>query len=135
MSSSLATKSYNTWLCIPTLFACLLVSTGCGDDGKYKVTGSVNFKGDPVPSGEIRFTPDKGNKGPMVLARIKDGKYETPQDKGLVGGHYQLRVSGYGAAGNSKDPTAPDFGKPLFEPHREDVEFPKEDHEFNINID
>lgn len=116
-------------------FVLCILLVGCGDDGKYTVSGSVNYKGEPVPSGEIRFTPDKGNKGPMVLARIKDGRYETPKDKGLVGGHYQLRVSGYGAAGNSKDPTAPDFGKPLFDPHRKDFEFPKEDYEFNIEID
>lgn len=117
------------------LIALLSLSMGCADDGKFEVSGTVSFKGKPVPAGEIRFTPDKGNKGPIVLARIKAGKYETPKDKGLVGGHYQLRISGYGAAGNSKDPTASDFGRPLFSTYREDVEFPKEDFEHNIEID
>lgn len=114
-----------------------LFSIGCSDDGKYAVTGAVTFKGKPVPSGEIRFSPDtsKGNNGPAVLAVIKAGRYETPRDKGLVGGPYQLRVTGYGAAGNSKDPTAPDFGRPLFPVHRVFVEFPKEDYEYDIAVE
>jgi hypothetical protein len=53
----------------------------------------------------------------------------------VVGGPYQLRVSGYGAAGNSKDPTAPDFGRPLFPTHRQSVDLPKEDYEYDITID
>lgn len=121
------------------LFMCalttLVMSVGCGDDGKYTVSGSVTFQGKPVPAGEIRFTPDRGNKGPVVLARIKEGAYETPRDKGLVGGYYQLRVTGYGAAGNAKDPSAPDFGKQLFPTYREDVAFPAEDYQFDIRID
>ena len=127
--------------CINGKFFLILViglsaCVGCGDDGKYKVSGSVTYDGNPIPTGEIRFTPNIRNQGPPVLAFIKEGKYETPKDKGLVGGSYQLRVSGFAAAGNSKDPSAPDFGKELFKkPYREDVEFPKEDHEHNINIE
>ena len=119
------------------ILAAALFSIGCGDDGKYAVSGTVTFKGEPVPAGEIRFTPDtsKGHKGPVVLARIKDGRYETPRDKGVLGGPYQLRVSGHGAAGNSKDPTAPDFGRPLFPIHRRSVELPEADYEFDIAIE
>jgi len=113
----------------------LMSCVGCGDDGKYKVSGSVTFNGNPIPKGEIRFTPNKGNKGPPVLVFIKEGKYETPKDKGLVGGSYQLRVSGFEAAVESKDPSAPDAGKQLFKIYREDVEFPKEDFEHNIAIE
>ncbi len=113
----------------------MLLCTGCGGDGKHTVSGSVTYQGNPVPAGEIRFTPNKGNKGPIVLVKIKDGRFETPKDKGIVGGAYQLRVTGYGSAGNSKDPTAPDFGRQLFPIYREDLEFPREDHEHNIEID
>lgn len=119
------------------ILATTLFGIGCRDDGKYAVSGIVTFKGEPVPAGEIRFTPDmsKGHNGPVVLAKIKEGRYETPRDKGVVGGPYQLRVSGYGASGNSKDPSAPDFGRPLFPTHRQSVELPKEDHEHNIVIE
>lgn len=116
----------------------LLCSIGCsGDDGKHTISGTVTFKGEPVPAGEVRFTPDmsKGNNGPVVLARIKEGRYETPSDKGVVGGPYQLRVSGFGSAPNSKDPTASDFGRPMFPVHRQDVDLPREDHEFDIVIE
>lgn len=108
---------------------------GCGDSGLYRVSGTVTYKGQPVPSGEIRFTPHQGNTGPMILAKIRDGSYETPKDKGVVGGPYQLQVKGYAKAGNSNDPTAPDFGTSLFGVYRENVEFPKDDYEHDIVVD
>ena len=65
------------------LSAAALLSVGCADDGKYTGSGAVTVKGRPVPAGEIRFTPDtaKGNDGPLVLARIKDGRYEQYYEK------------------------------------------------------
>lgn len=115
----------------------VLLCVGCGDDGVYRVSGKATFKGKPIPSGEIRFTPDgsKGNRGPAVLAKIKEGHYETPKDKGVVGGAYQIFISGYAAAGNAKDPTAPDFGRQLFPDEVHEVDFPKEDYEFDITIE
>lgn len=58
---------------------------GCGGDGTHRVSGTVTFKGQPVPVGKIYFTPDgsKGNSGPSGYADIKDGKYDT----GAAGGH------------------------------------------------
>ena len=120
---------------ITFMFTFCLLATGCGDDGKFTVSGTVTFEGEPVPAGEIRFTPDKGNKGPIILTQIKDGKYSTPDNKGIVGGAYQLRVSGFGNAVQSKDESAPDFGNSLFSIYREDVEFPLQDTEHNIDIE
>ena len=119
------------------LLAVALAVVGCADDGTYTISGTVTYKGAPVPAGEIRFTPDtsKGNKGPPVLAVIKEGQYETPRAKGIMGGAYQLRVSGYGAAPNSKDPTAPDFGRPLFPIHRRSVDLAHEDQQYDIVVE
>jgi hypothetical protein len=57
------------------LLACCV---GCGSDG-YRVSGKVNFKGQPVPAGKIYFLSDgsKGNKGPDGFADIKNGVYDT----------------------------------------------------------
>ncbi len=118
------------------MFALTLL-LGCSDDGRFLLSGSATFQGEPIPSGEVRLTPDvdKGNRGPAVLAKIKDGRYQTPEDKGVVGGAYVLRVTGYGQAVNSRDPTAPDFGRRLFPAQRLYVELPKEDYEYDIVIE
>ncbi|MDY3561226.1 hypothetical protein R5W23_002488 [Gemmata sp. JC673] len=64
--------------------ACAL-AVGCGGDGTHRVSGTVTFKGQPVPVGKIYFTPDatKGGSGPSGYADIKDGKYDTAS----AGGH------------------------------------------------
>jgi hypothetical protein len=67
----------SVWL---VLFSVLSVyCVGCGSDEGYRVSGKINFKGQPVPAGKIYFTPDgtKGNKGPTGFADIKDGLYDT----------------------------------------------------------
>ena len=82
------------------LFA-ILVAAGCGDDGpsRYRVSGTVQFNGLPVPGGEIIFSPDasQGNSGPGSFAMIKQGKYETFRDKGAVAGPHRITISGYNA--------------------------------------
>jgi len=111
--------------------------TGCGDDGRYQISGAATFQGNPIATGEVRLTPDTstGNRGPAVLAMIREGRYQTPADKGVLGGHYVLRVTGYGAAPVSNDPTAPDFGRPLFRVQQLFVELPQEDFEYDIKIE
>ena len=64
----------------PVLLVVLLL--GCsGEDGpqRYRVSGTVTFKGAPVPIGVIQFPPDatQGNSGPPAFADIKDGKYDV----------------------------------------------------------
>lgn len=111
---------------------------GCSADPYSKVSGTVTFKGEPVPKGEIRFTPDstQGNKGPSVTAIIRDGKYETPSEKGIVGGKYQLRIMGYGVAKATNDPTASEFGDSLFRTQHQSAEFPKgEDVEHDVVVE
>src|SRR3954454_7793930 len=72
---------------------------GCGDDGpkRYKVSGSVTFDGQPIPYGDIVFTPDgsKKNSGPQGFAKIRDGRSETDADKGIGGGPTVLHVTAF----------------------------------------
>jgi hypothetical protein len=49
----------------------LLWTAGCG--GKGTITGTVTYKGTPIPAGTILFVPSNG--GPSVNAPINDGKY------------------------------------------------------------
>jgi hypothetical protein len=55
-------------LVLPVL---LLLSVGCGSNGT--ITGTVSYKGTPIPEGSIMFHPDNG--APSVSTPIIDGKY------------------------------------------------------------
>lgn len=86
------------------LLACAAVA-GCGDDGpkRYRVSGDVTIDGQPVPFGEVIFTPDaaKMHSGPQGIAPIKDGKYDTalPGGMGAGGGPTVVRVNGMSGPG------------------------------------
>jgi hypothetical protein len=109
----------------------LLVSA-CGGPGAglHRVEGRVTLQGQPVPTGLIRFEPDAaaGNTGPGVVAEIKEGRYVTPDGKGVVGGRYRVVLSGYDGVPfdrpeeGFRDP----LGKPLFVDRVEEVEFPRQ---------
>jgi len=111
----------------------LLVLAGCGSGvSRYDLQGSVTYQGKPVPAGEVTFSPDtsKGNSGPGAFARIKDGKYQTEDDMGIVGGPHVVRILGLDgkAVGEST------YGLPLFPEYTTHVDFPKEDstHDFTV---
>jgi len=117
--------------------ACLAFLVGCGDNnGLHRVSGSALFKGEPIPVGEVRFSPDssQGNSGPGVIALIVDGQYQTPPGRGMVGGPYKIEVSGFGEAPESDDPTAPDYGPQLFPDEIIFVDLPTEDFEYDIDV-
>jgi hypothetical protein len=54
----------------------LMVLAGCQESGprRYAVSGTVRFEGQPVATGEIRFSPASG-AGRPDSALIADGKY------------------------------------------------------------
>lgn len=53
----------------------MVLAGGCAS--KATITGTVTYKGEPIPSGSITFTPESG--APLVNAPIRDGKY-TAED-------------------------------------------------------
>jgi hypothetical protein len=86
--------------------AVLLLATaiiGCSDDGpkRARLSGEVKYDGQPIPYGEVLFTPDAAHKnsGPQGFASIRDGKYETGSDKGIAGGPTIIRVTGFTGPG------------------------------------
>ena len=102
-------------------------SAGCsGQAGpaRYEVSGTVMFAGKPVPTGEISFEPDgaQHNAGPGSMTQIKDGKYRTDPNKGVVGGPYIVRIQGFDGVpvGDSA------MGKPIFPPYSKIVDLPKQ---------
>jgi len=115
---------------------------GCGSErasDTYHVSGSVNFDGEPIPAGQIRFVPDgsQGNSGPAGYAQIKDGKYDTSAEggKGHPGGALIVHIDGY-------DPNAEtieaeggeEISEPLFPTYQTTVELPKEESSKDFNV-
>jgi hypothetical protein len=82
-------------------FAAMAVILGCGDDSglatRYKVTGTVKHKGQPVPKGTVVFEPV--NPGPpqgrVAQGTIENGSYSlttaTPND-GALPGEYKVII-------------------------------------------
>jgi hypothetical protein len=77
----------------------LVLVLGCGDDSglatRYKVSGTVTYKGQPVEKGLINFVPTSGD-GRAASGNIKNGSYylTTATDgDGALPGSYKVTVS------------------------------------------
>lgn len=82
------------------LLAAAVALAGCGGAAgpeRHKLTGTVKYNGQDVPHGQILFSPDasRQNSGPGSVAIIRDGKYETYEGKGTVGGPHRVSITGY----------------------------------------
>ena len=69
-------------LLFPGAFAAALCFSGCsGEKPTTQLSGTVTFKGKPVPAGYINFMPDSTKKvyGEVRMVRIKDGAYATKE--------------------------------------------------------
>lgn len=87
----------------------LVAATGCGGGGDVKVAGDVSFKGEPVPKGEIIFSPSDG--GQSVAAAIENGRYEMQ----VPLGQHQVRITGYRDVPGKFDRSNPGQETPIVE--------------------
>jgi hypothetical protein len=118
--------------------ALMISFLGCGRDplGRHAVSGTVTFRGQPVPIGFVRLIPntDKGNKGPGGGAAIKNGEFHAPANKGVVGGPYLIEIVGMdGVPSQEEGESLPD-GKSLFPTIQVEYEFPNEDSTWNYDV-
>jgi len=121
---------------IPYCLALSLVVTfgllGCSSGEKrYRVSGSVTFKGKPVPEGYIVFEPDssKGNQGGPGRAKILDGKYDTSEGEnvGVLGGPHLIIIQGFDKMITGLSGQEVTLPKSLFTDYRVSVDLPKKD--------
>lgn len=119
------------------LFLLTLPLCGCG--GKepanvVHVSGTVNYRGKPIPVGMIVFEPDpaKGNSGPQGHADIKDGKFDTRlSKKGAAVGAQIVRITG----GDGVNPEAfTPFGNLLFDEYVVRMELSKEQPPLQLDV-
>lgn len=110
------------------LLAAVLVTAGCGGPSgplRYRVSGSVQYKGEPVPVGTIVFEPDssKGNSGPACYAQITNGRYVSESGQGAVGGPHVVRIAGADGVPANEMPQ----GQTLFPEYQTTIDLPKAD--------
>jgi hypothetical protein len=107
------------------LFAALLL--GCGSEKIHDLSGTITFKGKPVPAGHIVFEPDTsaGNSGAAGFATIKGGQYDTRifEGRGTVGGPHHVRILGLDGVPRGELLN----GMPVFPEYSTTADLPKED--------
>jgi hypothetical protein len=90
------------WLPIPLTALSMIVLAGCGQNSEtlIPVTGKVLYRGVPLNTGTIVFTPDtqRGGRGSAATAEIqKDGSYRlrTEQGEGAPAGWHRVTVQAF----------------------------------------
>lgn len=121
-------------LSLTAAFLAAVALAGCGESEKlYDVSGTVTFEGKPIPKGLIFFDPEKGTPGTQGFANIENGKYDTANPgagKGIRGGTYAVRVSGFDGVQAPESP----FGKFLFPEHEFKKDFPAQKQTFDYDV-
>lgn len=78
----------------------MVLTVGCSGGGipTGNMSGTVTFRGEPVPYGTIEFHPasEEENPGPTVSTEIRDGVFDTSSSgAGVVKGPLELRITAY----------------------------------------
>ncbi len=61
--------------------SCLLLLSGCGDNGELQLSGKVSLDGAPIERGTIRFVAEDGT-GPAFESTITSGAYTVKMPPG-----------------------------------------------------
>ena len=86
------------WLAVGMLLVCCAI--GCGSPGApCSLSGQVTFDGKPIEDGNIRLDPIDGTPGPGGAAKIIDGEYAIPRNKGMLAGKHRVLISATRATG------------------------------------
>ncbi len=116
---------------------CLVLATlvSCGDSGpaRYELSGTITYKGKPVPAGYLRYEPLETpvNKSTVGEADIKDGKYATLLNKGSTGGKHLIFIYGFNGI---PEPGSGPAGAAIFDSYATEAELPKESSTLDIEV-
>jgi hypothetical protein len=88
-------------IAITASIAATVIVLGCsGDDSglerRYKVSGTVTYKGQPVPKGTIAFEPADPKAGRVASGFIENGSYSLTtavQGDGAFPGDYKVAIA------------------------------------------
>ena len=123
----------------PVVCCALFFSVGCtNSDGpeRFNLSGQVTFDGKPIPAGQIRFSPDvdRGNQGPATIAKIKNGQYSTPTERGVIGGPTIVRIAGFDGVPIVEGVETLPEGTALFKPYQIEVDLQKQSGTENFDV-
>jgi len=115
------------------LLLAMVVSCGKAGVPRYELSGTVTYQGKPVPAGSIRFEPvgTTLNNSTIGDADIKDGKYSTLLDRGIIGGRQRVFV--YGFNGIPEPGSGPE-GAAIFGSHIVEIDLPDEASKLDIQV-
>lgn len=81
-----------------TLVIVLVAATGCGSRGpaRYDISGTVTFRGEPVPAGSIMFIPTGTAAGeqPVGFCTFREGDFESKAGRSPGTGSYRAVITG-----------------------------------------
>ncbi|MCA9192146.1 MAG: hypothetical protein KDB03_10300 [Planctomycetales bacterium] len=103
------------------------------------MTGTVTYKGQPIPEGMLVFEPDssQGNEGAPGSCKILDGKYDTRSGRGVIGGPHKITISGMnGKIENQQEGGSVEIRlpTPLFKPYTVLQDLPKQDSNLDFEV-
>lgn len=104
--SKLLAMIRNRLFFLPSLLI-LLSLPGCGgsEEGpaRVPVSGVVNFDGQPLEEGVIRFIPDGETTGPQATVSIQDGRFEVDAKFGPIVGQHRIEIESTDDGGYAMD--------------------------------
>ena len=75
----------------------LVVAAGCGRGGpaRYDISGTVQFRGNPVPAGTITFIPAGASAGhqPLGFCTFRDGEFQSRSGRSPGAGSYRVLIT------------------------------------------
>ena len=86
-----------------------------------EISGTVTFKGQPIPAGDVSFTPEATIPGGQLrMYLVTNGKYNSADQPGtgLLPGKYKVRINGY----DGKKIPMYFSGKQIFNPYELEME-------------
>lgn len=133
-------RSHQRFLWLALMVCASGVMTGCEQkvEGpeRFARSGTITYMGNPVPIGELQFSPDtqKGNSGPGAIAKIKDGHYQTYPGKGTVGGPMRIRLTGLDGKPVKVGDEVEEDGTLLFDSFEVEVDLPAESSTWDYDV-
>lgn len=84
-------RGFGSMLC--AAMAMSLVGCGAGGPERVEVRGKVTLNGQPLDQGSIAFIPTGTTQGPTTGAKIENGTYMVPANKGAVLGSHLVQIT------------------------------------------
>ena len=77
--------------------AAVLGGCGCNGPERVVVSGTITYRGQPIPDGQILFVPLPSCPVPTAMALIVNGQYKADHRGGVPVGTHTVRIEAYRA--------------------------------------